>query len=259
MSTANQSSAARISIRGDFVWDAQDAYLFDIDGTILRSRDRIHFNSFASSVRQVTGLEISLTGVVLHGGTDPAILSEAFVLSGVASDVWQSQFEAILDAMRHDVVSQRNKMDLWTMPGIEEALRHLAAHGALLGLATGNLEVIGWTKVEQVGLRQWFRFGGFSDRFSVRSEMIAEAASKARSMSSKGEQATVCIVGDTPRDIEAAKANDLSVIAVATGNYSFEELEAFAPDVCASNLADLLAHTASSDTSAILFEKEVLS
>jgi phosphoglycolate phosphatase len=258
MPTAHPSSAARISIRGNFAWDAQDAYLFDIDGTILRSRDRIHFNSFASSVRQVTGLEISLTGVVLHGGTDPAILSEAFALSGVASDAWQPQFEAILEAMRHDVVSQRSNMDLWTMPGIEETLRHLEARGALLGLATGNLEVIGWTKVEQVGLRGWFRFGGFSDRFSVRSEMIAEAAGKARAMSGKGAAASICIVGDTPRDIEAARANGLGVIAVATGNYSFEELEALEPDVCATTLTDLLAHTSPCSTPVTLLDKEAL-
>ncbi len=259
MPTANQKNAphtARVAIRSGFVWDAQDAYLFDIDGTILRSRDRIHFNSFASSVLEVTGLEISLDGVVLHGGTDPAILREAFVLSGISAETWEPQFEAILDVMRQTVVGRRSEMALWTMPGIEDTLRHLAAQGALLGLATGNLEIIGWTKVEQVGLREWFRFGGFSDRFSVRSKMVAEAASKARELSGK-DSATVCIVGDTPRDIEAARANALQVIAVATGNYSFEELAALDPDVCASSLADLLAQT--SDITVQSGDAEVLS
>ena len=50
------------------------------------------------------------------------------------------------------------------------------------------------------------------------------------------------MVGDTPRDIEAARANFLSVIAVATGNYSFDELLQYQPEVCATSLADLLAH-----------------
>jgi phosphoglycolate phosphatase len=36
-----------------------------------------------------------------------------------------------------------------------------------------------------------------------------------------GRGASICVVGDTPRDIEAARANFLSVIAVATGKYSF--------------------------------------
>ena len=58
--------AARVAIEPGFIWDAQDAYLFDIDGTLLRSRDRIHFNSFASSVHRVTGFEITLAGILLH-------------------------------------------------------------------------------------------------------------------------------------------------------------------------------------------------
>lgn len=80
----------------------------------------------------------------------------------------------------------------------------------------------------------------FQRSFSVRSELIGQAAAKAREMAGKGAQ--ICVVGDTPRDIESARANFLSVIAVATGNYSFDELHKFQPEVCASSLADLLAH-----------------
>jgi len=241
MVTAQESSDTRVLIRDGFGWDAQDAYLFDIDGTLLRSRDRIHFNSFSTSIRQVTGLEVTLTGVVLHGGTDTAILAEAFELAGVPAEAWEPQLEAILEAMRQDVCGQRSAMQLWMMPGVQETLRHLAERGALLGLATGNLELIGWTKVEEIGLREWFRFGGFSDRFPVRSAMVADAVAKARELLDGKADATICVVGDTPRDIEAARANGLPVIAVATGNYPFEELAALEPDVCAVSLAALMA------------------
>jgi phosphoglycolate phosphatase-like HAD superfamily hydrolase len=249
MPTGHETADARVLIRGDFVWDAQDAYLFDIDGTLLRSRDRIHFNSFASCIKQVTGFEVSLTGVVLHGGTDTAILREAFALAGIPSEAWESQIEAILEAMRQTIATRRGEMDLWTMPGVEETLKHLAMRGALLGLATGNLEMIGWIKVEEVGLREWFRFGGFSDRFPVRSAMVADAAAKAYELIGvpKRARASICVVGDTPRDIEAARANGLPVIAVATGNYSFEELAALEPDVCTSSLAALLAETVANE------------
>lgn len=265
--TADTKTESRVLIQDGFVWDAQDAYLFDIDGTLLRSRDRIHFNSFASSVRDVTGLEISLNGVVLHGGTDTAILREAFELAGVPAEEWEHRMEAILEAMRRTVIGRRGEMDLWTMPGVTETLTHLTGRGALLGLATGNLESIGWIKVEEVGLREWFRFGGFSDRFTVRSEMVADAAAQARKLllshprrddtaprmghpdclsitETKKTEARVCVVGDTPRDIEAARANRLPVIAVATGNYSFDKLAALEPEVCAASLAALLAETA---------------
>jgi phosphoglycolate phosphatase-like HAD superfamily hydrolase len=242
MSTAHETQDCRVSIREGFVWDAQDAYLFDIDGTLLRSRDRIHIDSFAVSVHEVTGFEISLTGISLSGSTDTAILHEAFALAGVPAEAWEPQLEAILHAMRNTVLSRRGEMDLWTMPGVEETLMHLAGKGALLGLATGNLELIGWTKVEEVGLREWFRFGGFSDRFPVRSAMVGDAAAKARELMPECEEASICVVGDTPRDIEAAKVNGLPVIAVATGHYSFEELSALGPDACATSLSALLAN-----------------
>ncbi len=241
MQTTQKKTEPRIAIEPGFVWDGQDAYLFDIDGTLLRSRDRVHFESVANGVRHVTGFEITLAGIALHGNTDTAILREACTRAGISADVLEPQVAAILDAMCASVVERRHELDPILMPGVQEALRHLSERGALLGVATGNLEMIGWIKIEAAGLREWFRFGGFSDEFPVRSEMVGHAARKARNMA--GETATVCVVGDTPRDIEAARTNNLTVIAVATGNFDFDALHALRPDACATSLADLLAAT----------------
>lgn len=234
----DERTEGRVRIRPGFVWDAQDAYLFDIDGTLLRSRDRIHFNSFAESAR-AAGFAITLDGVVLHGGTDTAILAEAFALAGIERSAWEPHNEAMLEAMRRIIRERRGEMQIWTMPAVQEILSHLAERGALLGLATGNLEAIGWTKVELAGLKEWFRFGGFSDRFEVRADLVAEAARQARALLPEHPQATICVVGDTPRDIEAARANGLPVIAVATGNYSYDELLALEPEVCVASFAAL--------------------
>ncbi|HUD54017.1 MAG TPA: HAD family hydrolase [Terracidiphilus sp.] len=241
MQTTHKKSEARIAIDPGFAWDGQDAYLFDIDGTLLRSRDRVHFESVANGVRRVTGFEVTLAGIALHGNTDTAILREACIRAGISADVLEPQIAAILDAMCASVEERRRELDPILMPGVQEALRHLSNRGALLGVATGNLEMIGWIKIEAAGLREWFQFGGFSDHFPVRSEMVGHAARKARALA--GERATVCVVGDTPRDIEAARANSLAVIAVATGNFDFDALYEFRPDVCATSLADLIAAT----------------
>ena len=239
MQTTSERTDPRIAIKPGFVWDGQDAYLFDIDGTLLRSRDRVHFESVARGVKRVTGIEISLAGISIHGNTDTGILREACASTGIAPDVLEPQVAAILEAMCASVAERRHELDPLVMPGIQDALRHLADRGALLGVATGNLEAIGWIKIEAAGLREWFRFGGFSDHFSIRSELIGDAARKARALA--GDNASVCVVGDTPRDIEAARVNHLPVIAVATGHYDFDALLALEPDACASSLADLLA------------------
>ena len=239
MQTTSKKTEPRVAIKPGFVWDGQDAYLFDIDGTLLRSRDRVHFDSVACGVKRVTGFEISLDGVVLHGNTDTGILREACTAAGISPDILEPQVAAILEAMCASVAERRHELDPIVMPGVQNALRHLAGRGALLGVATGNLEVIGWIKIEAAGLREWFRFGGFSDHFPVRSELIGHAARKARALA--GDIATVCVVGDTPRDIEAARVNNLPVIAVATGHFDFDVLQALEPDACATSLADLLA------------------
>ena len=243
MQTVQHNDKAKIAIRPGFVWDGQDAYLFDIDGTLLRSRDRVHFESVALGVKRATGFEVTLAGIAIHGNTDTGILREACSRAGIPADVVEQQIEAILTAMCDSVAERRRELDPILMPGVQDALGHLAARGALLGVATGNLEMIGWIKIEAAGLREWFRFGGFSDRFPVRSELIGNAARKARELG--GAEASVCVVGDTPRDIEAARANGLAVIAVATGHFEFDALLALAPDACATSLADLVAATRS--------------
>lgn len=241
MKTVPESREARVAVEPGFGWDTQDAYLFDIDGTLLRSRDRVHLESLTGSVKRIMGFEVTLAGIVVHGSTDTALLREACRQAGIPAEVLEPQVDTLLDAMCQSVAERRGELDPLRMPGIEETLRHLAGRGALLGVATGNLEIIGWMKIEAAGLREWFRFGGFSDQFPDRGQLVGHAAAKARELAGPG--ATVCVVGDTPRDIEAARANALPVIAVATGHYGFDELLAHRPQACASSLADLLAYT----------------
>jgi phosphoglycolate phosphatase-like HAD superfamily hydrolase len=241
MQIRSQSQDPRVQIQPGFTWDAQDAYLFDIDGTLLRSLDRIHFNSFSSSIEQVTGWNVPLAGVSIHGSTDTRILLDACQQAGLTAAQIEPHFEAILEAMRQHVAARREELDLLLMPNVKDVLEHLGKRGARLGVATGNLERIGWIKIEEAGLRDYFHFGGFSDRFPVRSEMIGHAAELARQLA--GPQASVCVVGDTPRDIQAAHANSLPVIAVATGHYGFEALLEHGPEVCTSSLGDLLDYT----------------
>lgn len=237
-SAATVPAEDRVFVQDGFAWDKQGAYLFDIDGTLLRSRDRIHYNSFASSVRAVMDRELVLDGVVLSGNTDPGILRDAFRLAKLEETHWQPHLENILEQMRSEVAARSADMKLVMMPGVEEMLAYLQSKGAALGVATGNLESIGWLKIETLGIRRWFTFGGFSDRFDVRSDMIAHAIDVAREHA--GPQATVCVVGDTPADISAARANGLPTIAVATGNYSFEDLMQHRPEVCCTTLQALL-------------------
>jgi phosphoglycolate phosphatase len=234
----------QVTIRPGFAWDGCDAYLFDIDGTLLHAKGGVHIDAFSSSVLEILGQPLELEGVRVHGNTDTGILRDAFHGAAIANEVWEPRLEEILERMRETVMRRREHMPVAVYPGVVDMLAYLKGKGKLLGVATGNLEQIGWLKIEIGGLRDWFSFGGFSDRFVARPEMIGYAAAQARLMA--GENATVCVVGDTPSDIEAARANSLPTIAVATGIFSCEQLLEHTPEVCASSLEALLAYSGDS-------------
>jgi phosphoglycolate phosphatase len=227
-----------VTIREGFRWDDCDAYLFDIDGTLLHAQGGVHTDAFSWSVEAVMGHPLSMDGVAVHGSTDTAILRDAFRLAAIKDEVWQPRQEEILERMRARVLDQREAMSVTVMPGVLSMLAYLKSRGKVLGVATGNLEQIGWLKIEIAGLRDWFSFGGFSDRHALRSDMIANALAAARKLA--GTHAKVCVVGDTPSDIAAAKANDLPTIAVATGVFSYQTLLQHQPEVCTSTLRALL-------------------
>jgi phosphoglycolate phosphatase len=233
------TASGRVAWRPGLPWNSYDAYLFDIDGTLLRDPGRVHYNAFSKACLEVLGHPLSLDAVNVAGSTDPRILSDAFAAAGIADDRWRPHQARLLAAICSVVECNAESMQLTIMPGVVEVLRYLVAAGKWLGVATGNLESVGWLKLERTGLREHFTFGGFSDAHEQRADMIAAAAAQAREFA--GPNASIVIVGDTPSDIAAARTNRLPAIAVATGHFTFERLLEHAPEICAESLSALLS------------------
>jgi phosphoglycolate phosphatase len=232
------TTEGRVAVRPDVRWDAYDAYLFDIDGTLLRDPGRVHYQAFSKACMAVLGHPLSLETISVQGSTDPRILRDAFAAAGIADETWRPHHSVLLETICSVVARDAAQMQLRVMPGVVDVLAHLARADKCLGVASGNLESIGWLKLQMAGLREWFRFGSFSDAHEERDAMIAAAAEAARALA--GKDAALVVVGDTPADIAAARANDIPVIAVATGHSSFNRLMEFIPDICAENLSALL-------------------
>ena len=112
----------------------------------------------------------------------------------------------------------------------------MRARGKTLGLASGNLAAVGWAKISAAGLRPYFSFGAFCDGCEARADIVRAAIAQARRAS---PSLSVCLVGDTPADIAAARANAIPIVAVATGSFTFDELLAQQPDLCLNCCTDL--------------------
>jgi phosphoglycolate phosphatase len=226
-----------------FQWREFDAYLFDIDGTLLNSRDAVHYDAFLSALRHLSGRALNLEGVTVQGSTDPLILLDALLLAGLAEAEVRVALPSLLARMAAEVDARTAEMLPELCPAVPELLAELKAAGKVLGVASGNLESIGWAKLRAAGIAEYFSFGSFSDRNSRREDIFRWGAQRAQrlcagvsSAAAVGElgwrDGRVCFVGDTPADIAAAKACGFPIIAVATGIYSVGELACGAPELC---------------------------
>ena len=221
-------------------WDAYDAYLFDIDGTLMNATDAVHYFAFCEALATVAGRPMNLDGVVAHGNVDVGILRDAWALGGVPESAWRPRLDEVRYGMCRFVEERKADLRITVLPGVVGVLRHLLAKGATLGVATGNLAGIGKAKLEVAGLLGYFRFGGYSDACEYRRDVFRGALAQARAIA--GEGAAACVVGDTPEDVRSARANGLDVIAVATGIYSAEQLRTEGPDLCLRSMVELVGN-----------------
>lgn len=218
-------------------WDAFDAYLFDIDGTLLHCSDAVHYFAFCEALSSVAGRPMNLDGVTAHGNTDLGILRDAFAHAAISEECWRPKLPAMRQTMCRYVEDNRAQLCVDVLPSVREVLHHLRARGATVCVATGNLERIGKQKLLAANLLDLFHDGFWSDEFEDRAQTFRHALAQLRArMNCSG---SVLFLGDTPADIRAAHANGAPVIAVATGTYSSETLQAEKPSLCLQSFADL--------------------
>jgi phosphoglycolate phosphatase len=221
-----------------FRWMSADAYLFDIDGTLLVSRDRVHRNALHQAMREAYGVDTTIDGIPYHGKTDLGILRAALQRVGVPDLSFEADLPMALAVVRREVSANANLLAPVVCSAIPELLAELQAAGKLLGLASGNLESVGWLKVEAAGLHNFFSFGSFCDRHEARADIFREGVLAAQRR--LGESAQVCFIGDTPDDITAARSVQSQVVAVCTGIFKADELAGHEPDACVASCAELL-------------------
>jgi len=213
-----------------------DAYVFDIDGTLLVTKDLVHWNALHQAMTEAYGVNTSIEGIPYHGKTDLLILRAALAREGISDIEFEAKLPVALAVVCREVESNHRKLAPKVCPGIVQLLELLKASGNLLGVASGNLETVGWHKIEAAGLRKFFTFGCFSDSHESRAEIFRNALEFVTAQ--LGPEANTCFIGDTPSDVEAAREVGAQILAVASGTFSFDELNACSPDLCVSHCGE---------------------
>jgi phosphoglycolate phosphatase len=214
-----------------------DICIFDIDGTLINSRDAVHYFAFLNAIRHVFGVEANTDGIHMHGNTDIGILRAVAQRAGVPASALETELPGIITRMCAEVESNAAELRPEICPSVRELISSLHDRGKILGVATGNFEPIGWAKLRAAGLRDYFTFGAFSDPHETRQAIFQNAVALANKVL---PEASLLIFGDTPADISAARAVGIPIIAVATGIFPLLELERHSPDAAFGCCSDFL-------------------
>ena len=225
--------------------------LWDIDGTLVRSRRQGVFKDYTTPVMvRVFGTAGRLHELGVSGMTDLQIVSEALRDEGFTAEQVRGRAGELVPLYLEELERlTRAEQVFYALPGAREALEALEREPRYLNsLLTGNVEPAARLKLRLVGLGDFFQLpGAFGEDSHDRRDLPAVARERiSRHLGKDLSPDQLIVIGDTPNDIACARHFGARAVAVATGrSYTAADLLAHSPDAVLPNLEDtaLLLHT----------------
>jgi phosphoglycolate phosphatase len=216
-------------------------FLFDIDGTLVSARGAGR-TALQHALMRTYGTAGEIDRYDFRGKTDPRIVFDLMRDVGLADDVIEARMSACFDAYVAQLERQiGDGSRVIVLPGIADVVRALSARDdALVGLLTGNIEAGARVKLRPTGLFPLFRVGAYGSDSMDRRRLPAVACERARTVAGREFPfERVTIIGDTPLDVDCARACGAVAVAVATGHHPHDELAACAPDLLFADFSDV--------------------
>lgn len=217
--------------------------LFDIDGTLIRTGGA-GMRAFERTGAAVFTVPDGVRHLTFAGRTDTSLVRDFF--RGHQIETSSENFRRFLEyyVFLLDYLLPQHVGAV--CPGVPEFLDGLRAlsPAPLVGLQTGNIRLGAEIKLRHYGLWHRFEIGGFGDDHEDRRELTRIARDRAgRHFPGGLPPDEVLVIGDTPHDIDCARALGARVLAVATGGATPDELAAHRPDWLVPDLTAITAAT----------------
>jgi phosphoglycolate phosphatase-like HAD superfamily hydrolase len=199
---------------------------WDIDGTLLTT-GKAGVPAWETAVREVTGRDFQLSSIRVPGLTDFQIAVKTFEMLGFDADeqTLRRMVERYEELLPTSLPTKQGRV----LPNVREILEELRGRPDVRSyLLTGNTRGGARAKLTHYDLFDFFPDGAFAEDARERSTIAARALELARRAGPVGDNA-VFVIGDTPHDIHCASAIGARTIAVGTGGYTVDELEAHDP------------------------------
>lgn len=211
--------------------------LWDIDHTLIDNAG-VSKEIYAAAFTALAGAAPTKPART-EGRTDRLIMRDMFQRNGLTEPDWTAVETALADAGEerlHDL-SRRGR----ALSGVPGILKEVSGQGRWVSsVLTGNIAANARVKVSAFGLDPLLDLsvGAYGADALQRSGLVAVARERAQRLRGARPDVPVVLVGDTPRDVEAALATRSGIIAVASGVHSAEELAAAGARVVLANLED---------------------
>ena len=198
--------------------------LFDIDGTLITTGG-VGRRAIVRAFRERYGRE-DATRFPFDGMTDRLIARLGLEAIGVtpSAEAVAEILEFYVEILAEEV--ERADASLYRLhDGIVEALGAAEGRGHGIGLGTGNVEKGARIKLSRLGVHEKFAFGGFGSDAEERVELVRHGAE--RGAAHLGVPLAACrvvVIGDTPKDVAAARGIGAESIGVGTGSFSAQAL-----------------------------------
>lgn len=214
------------------------AVLFDIDGTLI-STGGAGAESWRRAFLDLYGVPADIGQFSDAGMTDPEVGRLTFS-HVVGHDPSPQELARVMARRQHQLPDAVAKSTGYrTLDGVPAVLERLQARDVLLGLTTGGTEAAAHIKLARADLNRFFHFGGYGSDSPDRTELTRRGIERAGAVLGHDLDATeVVVVGDTPRDIEAAHGAGAAAVGVATGHFDAAALQAAGADYVLASLAE---------------------
>ncbi len=217
--------------------------LFDIDGTILRYKKYNSREVFSSVIRDIFGKMPSFENLPdFSGMTDLQILYEIADYVGTPRSELDNRLPQVWELLLKEFKRHCREDKIVLLPGIRQLIERLSEKEDIqLALLTGNFRDNAYLKMKVFRLDKYFPFGAFGSDNSDRNQLPKIAVERGNEMAGEKifDLSNSLIIGDSLRDIECAKSNNIAVLCVATGKIRYEDLEAENPDVLLKDFSDV--------------------
>ncbi|HUF24763.1 MAG TPA: HAD family hydrolase [Vicinamibacterales bacterium] len=199
--------------------------LFDIDGTLVLT-GKAGLRALNRAFHEAAGIADVFRGMHAAGRTDGYLLEEAARRAGLEmTPALRTALESRYYAILAEEIVHPGEGRKQVMPGVRPLVDLLQQRDdTVLALLTGNYRRSARIKLEHFDLWSPFRFGAFADDSSDRNLLVPVALDRAREAGHDPHPDRVIVIGDTPLDVECAKAGGVRALGVATGSHTVEQL-----------------------------------